>query len=459
MNLSGYLNRLVLPTGLVAFSTLTFSHANLAIAADSALSPSQKPETAVEASNRIAAEITTIQQEIESAESVHGPLHLEVLEPLQRMITLQTGLENYEEVDLLIERYLQLTRINQNLSSFGQLSALADQISNDIELENWESINNRFQFMTWIFSQHSNFDTEDLLSVLDEFAAWNLAAIYIDHPELRDDHFMAYRAVIENAVEFAEREYGINNTRYVSWLYREALMEYRGETIQRTGDELRVGPAAGSFENALVAIEKIREIVDQFDSPEATGLALVYEADFIRIANSLERNKYFGSSERIYRDAIESFQEAGISEDKIAQFFSQPAILPYKKFHTSIDAAMEDQLPIEVANIFGKNEMLNSDEALEFTAWNESLQFTRRPERTSLFTALDTELYSVLLEVNLDKQGNARTIEGILSVPDSGKWQAYARDAVEKFTFRPNPTANRWRSESRKFLLLYQFTP
>lgn len=277
--------------------------------------------------------------------------------------------------------------------------------------------------------------------------------------KLRDEHFMAYRAVIENAVEFAGREYGINNARYIPWLYREALMEYRGETIQRTGDELRVGPAAGSFENALAALNRIREIVDQFDSPEATGLALVYEADYIRIANALDRNKYFGSSERIYREAIESFQEAGISEDKISQFFSQPAILPSTKFHTSIDAAMQEQLPIGIDSVFGRNETLNSNEALAFTAWNESLRFTRRPEKTSLFTGLNTELYSVLLEVDLDKQGNARNIDGVLSVPDSGRWRAYARDAVEKFTFRPNPTASRWRSETREFLLLYQFTP
>ena len=454
MNISKYLKRLVVHAGLIMFSLANFS-----VAADSALPPPQIPETAVVTSNRIVAEIAAIQQEIEAAESEHGPFHLEVLEPLQRMIALQTGFGDYEEVDRLIERYLQLTRINQNLSSFGQLTALVQQISNDIELENWESINDRFQFMTWIFSQHSNFDTEDLLSLLDEFAAWNLAAIYIDHPELRDDHFMAYRAVIENAVEFAGREYGTNNARYIPWLYREALMEYRGETIQRTGDELRVGPAAGSFENALAALKRIREIVDQFDNPEATGLALVYEADYIRIANALERNKHFGSSERIYREAIKSFQEAGIPEDKISQFFSQPVILPNAKFHTSIDEAMQDQLPIGIENVLGGNELVNSDEALEFTAWNESLRFTRRPERTSLFTGLSTELYSVLLEVNLDKQGNARNIDGILSVPDNGKWRAYARDAVEELTFRPNPTANRWRSESRDFLLLYRFTP
>jgi hypothetical protein len=131
----------------------------------------------------------------------------------------------------------------------------------------------------------------------------------------------------------------------------------------------------------------------------------------------------------------------------------------FTKFHTSIDAAMQEQLPIGIDSVFGRNETLNSNEALAFTAWNESLRFTRRPEKTSLFTGLNTELYSVLLEVDLDKQGNARNIDGVLSVPDSGRWRAYAREAVEKFTFRPNPTASRWRSETREFLLLYQFTP
>lgn len=433
--------------------------AQYTLAADFTVIDLKENESAVDVSNRIVAEISTIQLEIDAAETAHGPFHVELLEPLQRMISLQIGLESYQEVDRLIDRYLQINRINQSLSSFSQLPALLEQISNDIRQEQWQSINDRFQFMTWIFAQHSNFDTEDLLSLLDEFAAWNLAAVYIDIPELRADHFMAYRAVIENAVDFAEREYESRSASFVPWLYRAALMEYRGMMMQRTGDELRLGRKAGSFDAALSAIRRIQPIVDQFDSPEATGMALVYEADFIKLANDLGRNKNYGSSDALYRQAVDSFREGGVDEEKISAFFRQPTILPMKRFYSSIDSAMQEQRPIDLEATLGISIDGDIEEAIEFTAWNESLRFSRRPEITSLISGLSTELNLVLLQFSLDKIGNAKNIDAMYSLPAGGHARAYARNAVERFTFRSNPTANRWRSEQRPVKLLYRYTP
>ncbi len=429
------------------------------IAADSTIIDQRADESALEVSNRIIAEVSAIQEELDAAETAYGPFHTELLEPLQRMLSLQIGLENYPEVDRLIDRYLQLNRINHSPSSFGQLPALIEQISNDIRQQQWQSINDRFQFMAWIFTKHSNFDTEDLLSLLDEFAAWNLAAVYIDIPELRAEHFMAYRAVMENAVDFAEREYGSENALFVPWLYREALMEYRGVTMQRTGDELRVGPRAGSLDDAVSAIRRIRPIVDQFERPEATGMAIVYEADYIKLANDLGRNKNYGSNDALYRLAVDIFREGGVDEEKIVAFFRQPTILPMKKFYSSIDSAMQEQRPTELEATLGTRIEGDIGEAIEFTAWNESLRFTRRPEKTSLIAGLNTELNSVLLRLSLDKQGNARNIDAIYSSPPGGHPKAYARNAIERFSFRPNPAANRWRSERRPVNIFYRYTP
>lgn len=434
-------------------------YAHLTLAADSAVVVPNAGETAVDVSNRLDAEIDSIQQEIDAAEAAHGPFHVELLDPLQRMISLQTGLEDYQEVDRLIDRYLHITRINQDLSSFSQLPALVEQISNDIRLEQWQSINDRFQLMSWIFARRSNFDTEDLLSLLDEFAAWNLAAVYIDIPELRADHFMAYRAVMENAIDFAEREYGPGSAALVPWLYRAAIMEYRGMTMQRTGDELRVGPNAGSLVDALKAIRRIRSIVAQIENPEATGMSMVYEADFIKLANNLDRNRNYGSSDALYRQAVDTLRESGLDEEKISAFFKQPAILPMNRFYASIDSAIQEQKPTDLELIPEIDIGSDIDSALEFTAWNESLRFTRRPDKTSLIAGLNTDLNSVLLQFSLDKNGNARNIDAVYSFPNAGHARAYARNAVERFTFRSNPTVNRWRSEHRPVNLLYRYTP
>ena len=419
----------------------------------------QNNESAVDVSNRIVAEISSIQEEINLAESVNGPFDLGLLEPLQRMISLQRSLDNYEEVDRLIDRYLQVNRINRNLSSFHQLPALVEQISNDINQEDWQSINDRFQFITWIFAQHSNFDTEDLLSLLDEFASWNLTAVYIDSPEFRKDHFDAYRAVIENAVEFAEREYSSRSISLVQWWYRAALMEHRGMNIQRTGDELRVGPGAGSPEGALASIRKIRGLMRELGNSEAEGMAVVYEADFLALSNHYSRNRSYGSSDRLYRQAVDLFREGGVSEETIDVFFKQVAIIPLKKFHFTIESAMQEQEPLALRPILGTEIGDDIQYGLEFTAWNESLRFTRRPDRTSLFSGLSTQLHSVLLELTIDKQGNLRNVSSLFSNPDNVRDRAFARDAVEELLFRPNPTANRWRSESRLAMLLYRYTP
>lgn len=432
--------------------------AQYTLAADATVIDTKDSESAVDVSNRVIAEIATIQAEIDAAETAYGPFHVDLLEPLQRMIALQVGLESYQEVDRLIDRYLQINRINQSLSSYSQLPVLVERISNDIRLERWDSINDRFQFMTWIFAQRSSFDTEDLLSLLDEFAAWNLAAVYIDIPEKRAEHFMDYRVVMENAIEFAEREYEPQSASLIPWLYREAMMEYRGMTMQRTGDELRLGPSAGSLDDALSAIRRIGSIVDQLDSPEAAGMAMVYEADFVKLANDLGRNRNYGSSEALYRQAVDKFREIGLEEETISAFFKQPTILPMNQFYTSIDSAMQEQKPVELATL-GIGFDTDVEEVMEFIAWNESLRFTRRPEKTSLIAGLNTELNSVILQFSVDKHGNATNIDAVSSLPSSGPPRAYARNAVERFTFRSNPTASRWRSEKRPVNLLYRYTP
>ncbi|MEQ9344339.1 MAG: hypothetical protein RIN53_14865 [Gammaproteobacteria bacterium] len=140
-------------------------------------------------------------------------------------------------------------------------------------------------------------------------------------------------------------------------------------------------------------------------------------------------------------------------------FFKQAVIIPLKKFHLTIDSAMQEQEPLALTPILGSEIGDDVQYGLEFTAWNESLRFTRRPDRTSLFSGLSTELHSVLLELTIDKQGNLRNVSSLFSIPDSGRDRAFARDAVEELLFRPNPTANRWRSEPRPVVLLYRYTP
>ena len=435
------------------------SWVQITVAADSSATDQQGKESAADISNRVLAEISAIQIDIDRAQSSFGPFHAELLEPLQRMVSLQIGLENYQEVDRLLDRYLQINRINAGPSTLAQVPALVEQISNDIRQEDWQSINDRFQFITWLYAQHSNFDTVDLLSLLDEFAAWNLTAVYIDIPELRADHFMAYRAVLENALDFAEREYGDESTLLVPWLYRAALMEYRGITMQRTGDELRVGPGAGSLDDALLMIRRIRAIVNQYDNAEAKAMAMVYEADFIKLANELGRNKYYGSSDDLYRQAIAGFRAGGVAEEKISAFFKQPVILPMNRFYAFIDSATQEQKPVDIQSKPGITLDWDIEQAMEFTAWNESLPFARRPEKTSLFAGLSTELQSVLLQFSIDKHGDAKNADAIHSIPATAGPRAYARNAVDQFTFRPNPTASRWRSERRSVNLLYSYTP
>lgn len=443
------------------FSILTIgviAWAQLAVAADSSVINQDFNESAVDVSNRVTATIAALQQNIDTTETAYGPFSKELLGPLQQMVSLQIGLESYQQVDRLIERYLQINRINTGPSTLSQVPALVEQIANDIRLENWESINDRFQFITWLYAQHSNFRTVELLSLLNEFAAWNLAAVYIDLPELRVEHFVAYRLILENTLEFLEGEYGNESARLVPWLYQAALMEYRGVAFQRTRDELRAGPKAGSMQDALIVIRRIQSIVDQHENLEARAMAIVYEADFVKLANDLN-NRNFGSSEKLYKQAVEKFRAGGVSEQEVSSFFTQSTVLPMNSFHPSIAQAMQEQRPkagnID-RNIFAEEAV---EKAMEFTAWNESLPFARRPDKTSLITGLSTELSSILLQFSVDKNGNVRNVKSIASYPQSAKVRAYARDAVTRFTFRSDPTANRWRSNRRAVDLVYRYTP
>lgn len=409
-------------------------------------------------SNQILTELNLLNEQLSFLESEHGPYHQALVVPIQGLTNLQIELENYPEAERLLDRQLQILRSVNGPTNLTQLSAITERIKNDIRQEDWPSVIDNYKFIQWLYSKRPEAPISERLESLSNLASWHMAAIYLDHQNYRSDHLVAYGKLLDQALGLAEEEFGTASEQTIPWMYKKALeLHYRFD-FSTTGDELSsqyfltidISKDYSAFRHvALSLVENIKDIVGKNGNLEAQAMALVYEADFIKIRGGVE------ISSRLYRQAKRKFLEAGIAEERIDAFYSQPTVLPMAEFHFSIDAAMAEQAPFE--------QRIDRDETtseifsvIDFVAMNESIPATRRPGIPGLLAGKSVELNSVLLQLQVGADGYVDTAKVVGTSPDEAKVRVYAINAMGGLTFRTNPI-NRWWSAKQTVTLLYMY--
>lgn len=417
------------------------------LAASQTIPQSDITQSALETSIEFEQQRLRYEQQIVELESEYGPLDSRLLEPLTALSNLLSHEGDLESIDRLLTRRQQLLRIEEGPTTLSQIPIIADQIRNDFNRGLWGSVTEHFESIYYIHSQDEDVETDMLLNSLNDIHAWHLLAMYLDLPDMRNEHIDQARAIQERIYQVAIERYGFNSEQLVPWLYSIASEPYRIINYLQAA-RLRTLTSDNHLgrDITLGLINFIQEIVNLSGSAEARAMAMVYVADFELLHREASQTSIVanvstsrrGNADETYRRAMELLATAGVAQSKIDEFFERPMPLPVSHIHLSLEAAIEQRYRDGFKQESATNNNINSNGFhvgdFAFTTTLPKSQIIATPE---LIDQVIAEQDSVLLYFTVDSVGRARSVRVIESVPDVAKIKNAGRVAVEALNFRP----------------------
>ena len=438
----------------------------LALAGDAPVPEAKQGQSALESSIELTQQISLFNQQIVYLESEVGPFAHALLEPLQGLTALLVEAGDFDEANRNLNRRLQLLHTLEGPSTLNQLQIISELISNDSRRGQWQSITEHLEYIHLIQTRNPDVDAAILLNSLNDIRAWHLAAIYIDEPRKRIQHFLDSRELQRRIISLAEQEYGDESEMLIPWLYSFAVEQHLVAAFLRSKDELghearrTIGREARGQDSYLREgsdiVERIQGIVETMDNLEAEAMAKIYLADFQMLRRQNTKSTFGGrvvtrtrgNAGRTYRSAMEMLKEAGIEAQRVEAFFARPVVLPVAQYHLSLGQALAQQaadgytVTPSAGNGEGNHKSVHMG---DFVAWNESLPSARRPAMPELAVVLDTGLNTVQVRFSIDSVGKSRTPHTEQAVPDSARVHHDAQEAIEDMQFRPGFINGRWR--------------
>ncbi len=394
-------------------------------------------------------QVNLYEQELENLERSFGPYDRSLLEPLDALISLHSSVDDFEEINSLLGRQLQLVHVTEGPNAFSQLPILESLIRNNLEIKNFESVTNNFENRQYVFLQNPDSTVEQKLASMDDLRNWYLTAFNLDNKQNRLPYFMKSRGLLQQMLAVASDAYEEKEERMVPLLYKEALEKYYLMTLLNSVDELgsdandaifvpeRIQPMT-YLRQGYEMVKDISDIVRLNGDKEAEGMATVYEADYQMLLG-------LGLARRTYQRAMDLFAEAGVQEQKIIDFFSRPTVIPTHEYYTSIDDAMSAQAADGYVYTEGEEGEDPKIHLGDYKAWNESVPFTPMPNPPDMLSDIELGLTRVDTRFRISSRGKTRGPDAETSDPESVRARRDAEDALKEMVFRPRFVGTRWR--------------
>ncbi|NKB33047.1 MAG: hypothetical protein GKR91_08120 [Pseudomonadales bacterium] len=297
-----------------------------------------------------------------------GRHDFQLVEPLTHLAQTQFDANHFDDAMETVSRALQITRLNHGLYTKEQYDLLAMKIDIDIRRASWDKADKSLRHFKWLVENRFEGNDLELLEALDWLANVHMQGVIHDKTDQRAYHLIAATRLNEQAVHQAQILANTNSRFYAELLYsltEKYYLETRGILGGgSTAYYLRLlnpySALVDSRSRALevryrVGLEKLtmlRAFLQdsmQFDS-ETVGMAELYIADWKVLFNkSNDINAEYAVS-------FNSLKDAGVSKEKLDQFFSQPAILPRPVLSLSIEEALAVR---NSASLFQESELIN----------------------------------------------------------------------------------------------------
>lgn len=341
---------------------------------------------------------------VETLEADLGRYHQQLLEPLVSLAGVYANLHQYDETHALLDRALQITRVNLGLYSEAQFPVLQMMARNSVSRGDWETANQALEHVFWLYTnKHRGFDAA-LVDELLQLADLHMEGVVADVIEMRAAHFRSAARITGTAIRVGEQIWPPHEPRLAELYYRLARNYFLQKVAMEQGGaaayEIReiipgsrwVRPrktALGLFHRAGEALlERMAETFQQAEPPDLEALAMVqlYLADWQVMFSR-------PSAGREYEKAFSQLLAANVPAHVLEALFARPVALPVQDFHYRAAAALE-RIPTELR--------LEGQQVLRYVEWSPAFPNVQEPadERTGSGAA-PSEHESALLAVTL----------------------------------------------------------
>lgn len=333
-------------------------------------------------------ELERSRQLVFSLESPTNHLDPRLSEPLFQMADNLMRLGNYGEAHAVLDRAMQVVRVNEGLYTRSQIPLVRKKIENFAMSSNWDAARNQLDHLFWLHRTKSTQLDSQLIDDFGELSELHLRGVAEDSYDFQSFHLR--RAVSANwlALTVAESMYGKHDERLAPVIY-DLVHQYHlhATAVQRGGRvayELRqIAPGSNFVRERIDAVRvyyltgnqllgQLQEIYRQAEpaNPEALAMANLYLADwqvmFSRNTDALES----------YQLAWQGLEEAGVDSTLMDTYFRQPTLLPVAQFHPTLRDAMTAraegaQRSVQLASL--------ASETLYFNEWSAAFPYVQQP--------------------------------------------------------------------------------
>lgn len=331
-------------------------------------------------------ELTLSRALLNDQQNRFGPLDSRLIEPLEQLADELMRLNRFDEAHALLDRAMQIARVEDGLYTEIQRPLLAKKIENFANRGDWDSARENMGHLLWLYTNKSLHVDQVLIDDLLELSRSHLRALAEDNSELQGFHFRQSSRIRWLALGVAETLWGKTDERLVPIIY-EHLRQFHLQTVAlwrggSTSYSLRqIAPGSGIIRDrsdvnesfyltGLGLLDNLYSIYAESESPDPEAIAMtnVYLADWHILFDQPK------AATETYRQAYQELLASGVDAALANELFSQPMVIPDIEFYASVEAAIAAQ----------RNRMVtvgegNSDAYLSFSEWSAALPNVRSP--------------------------------------------------------------------------------
>jgi len=400
-------------------------------------------------------ELDRAREALDVIEQDIGRYSMDLVEPIEQLANQLMSQNQFEEADNLLDRAVQITRINNGLHTPAQLDLIRKRIDNFSNRQAWEDAREQ---MEYLFTYYLRVPVLLNSSLLDDFMILNeqhLRGATEDEELERGRHLSRVHQLNWAMINTARRLYGRDNPELVPYLYRQVKHYYLFKKGRDEGGRDRTnanyyytlnGYTSGwrkiatknrFYSEGLRLLAEIRGIYSAVEpaNPEALAMSELYLGDWFMLFD------HAGMAADSYTTAYESLLAAGVSNQRINDLFSMPRILPQQEFYTSVEAALAD-LPV-VATDTTSYDLAMDEWSVDYPTLRSPVDSYSRSVEDSIFARLafqlpaenePTFLYRNRFRQSVGRAVELELIQGFRGI-ELGNEAALSR--LEQLRFRP----------------------
>jgi hypothetical protein len=331
------------------------------------------------------AELDRARALLEESEAELGRYSQELIEPIEQLVNRLMALNQFEDADTMLDRAVQITRINNGLHTPAQLNLIRKRIDNFANRGDWDEAREQMEYLFNYYLRVPILLNESLLNDFLSLADQHIRGATADTEIEQGRHLSRVYQLNWAMISTARKLYGDKSPELVPYLYRQVQLLYTFKKGRDDGGRARTnanfyytldGRTFGwprittknrFYQQGLQLLAEIRDIYDEHDESDSERLAMsaLYIGDWFMLFDHADL------AVESYESVYSSLLGSGLSQSRINAFFSVPRTLPLPRFYASVDAALEELDFIGESELAASEDEVSISHALSLHEWSE----------------------------------------------------------------------------------------